>query len=112
MLSSDAIQFFLFSYSLTTPVPQCTIVCEDALPKAANESKMTLKEIIPALPSWAKNYNVRLNASETFNKRKHLSRYEPSLTILYKKRYIRLKYFTLRLIISTLQIKKEILLFV
>ena len=49
-------------------------MCEDALPKAANESKMTLKEVIPALPSWAKNYNKRLNASETFNRQKQLFR--------------------------------------
>ena len=68
-----------FRYSLSTLVPSippCTVICQDPLPKANNESKMTLKEVIPLLPNWADGYNKLLNASDAFNKHNHLFRYQ------------------------------------
>ena len=61
---------------MLTPVPECTVICEDPLPIANNASKMTLKEVIPHLPNWAKDYNKKVDAHETFNKQKHLFRYK------------------------------------
>ena len=55
--------------------PGCTVICEDSLPKANNESKMTLKEYIPAVPAWAENYNKKLDVFEAFEEQKHLFRY-------------------------------------
>ena len=75
-MSIDNFIIIFLSFSLSTPVPECTVICEDALPAANNASKMTLKEVIPDLPSWAKDYNKKMDADETFNKRKHLFRYE------------------------------------
>ena len=79
---------FGFSYSLDTKnrVPKCTVLCEEPLPQANNESKMTLKEIIPFLPNWAKKDNARLDANKTFNEQKHLFRYKYSLRVLSQKR--------------------------
>jgi hypothetical protein len=37
---------------------------------------MTLKEVIPALPVWAENYNKKMDAEEAFNKHNHLFRYQ------------------------------------
>ena len=37
---------------------------------------MTLKEVIPLKPSWAKDYNKKVDAHETFNEQKHLFRYD------------------------------------
>ena len=68
-------RFFLKSQSPTGMPPVCTVICEDSLPKANNESKMTLKEYIPAVPAWAENYNKKLDVFETFEKQKHLFRY-------------------------------------
>ena len=68
--------FHSSSFSLSTPVPECTVICEDPLPIAHNDSKMTLKEVIPLKPSWAKDYNKKVDAHETFNEQKHLFRYD------------------------------------
>ena len=68
--------FYSSSFSLSTPVPACTVICEDPLPIAHNDSKMTLKEVIPLKPNWAKDYNKKVDAQETFNEQKHLFRYD------------------------------------
>ena len=67
--------FHSSSFSLSTPVPECTVICEDPLPIAHNNSKMTLKEVIPLKPNWAKDFNKKVDAHETFNEQKHLFRY-------------------------------------